>query len=384
MNLSHSIENLICSCSAFLRARYLLLTFSLFTAFDHRVLYSISPQALPWSLLSTTLPKLGPVTLIATDGRDQMKSTLAILRPDFTWPQRMKPSISKTAPSIPPCPGKLRRRAWGLVHKALYCISKWYSKCYGISFDAQIMELPFGLVLKWSDRTSIEEVAAMRMARAAGIPVPKVLSCGEHPGGPFNRFFSILMTRLPGIPLGNSTDSLRVEMEDPWLFELKECVMSMREWKSPYSGRICSAIGTSLRSARVPNHAMGPFTSESEFHDFLLSPASGHGFDTTSEYIQALAQANEIRKHPHRISFTHGDFKAHNILVGDDGHLSGFLDWESAGWLPDYWEFTTAMRFGAKSWWFQVASWIGGDQYSQELLCDVALNSLTVDSYIAF
>lgn len=41
------------------------------------------------------------------------------------------------------------------------------------------------------------------------------------------------------------------------------------------------------------------------------------------------------------------------------------------------------MRFGNGSWWFQVASWIGGDQYCDELDSDVALNLLTVDSYIA-
>lgn len=73
----------------------------------------------------------------------------------------------------------------------------------------------------------------------------------------------------------------------------------------------------------------------------------------------ALARANEIRKYAHRITFTHGDLKAYNILVGDDGHLSGFLDWESAGWYPEYWDFTTAMRFGRDSWWYQVASWLG-------------------------
>lgn len=129
---------------------------------------------------------------------------------------------------------------------------------------------------------------------------------------------------------------------------------------------------------------MGPFTSEDELHDFVLSPASGHGFSTTAEYIKALQKANEIREYPHQITFTHGDLKAHNILVGDDGHLSGFLDWESAGWYPEYWDFTTAMRYGTNSWWSQVASWIGGNQYSRELACDIALNSLTVDSYIAF
>jgi aminoglycoside phosphotransferase (APT) family kinase protein len=85
---------------------------------------------------------------------------------------------------------------------------------------------------------------------------------------------------------------------------------------------------------------------------------------------------------PHRIVFTHGDFKTHNILIDDGGRLSGFLDWESAGWCPEYWEFTTAMRFGQHSWWCQVASLLGGDQYLAELECDVAPNSLTVDSYI--
>ena len=75
----------------------------------------------------------------------------------------------------------------------------------------------------------------MQTARAGGMPVPKVLSCGEHPHAPFNRVFSILMTRLPGTPLENSFDSLQVELEEPWLFELKKCVISMRTSSSPYT-----------------------------------------------------------------------------------------------------------------------------------------------------
>lgn len=42
------------------------------------------------------------------------------------------------------------------------------------------------------------------------------------------------------------------------------------------------------------------------------------------------------------------------------------------------------MWFGQDSWWFQIASWMGGDGYLDELACDGALNLLTVDSYIAF
>ncbi|KAJ5567337.1 hypothetical protein N7535_006643 [Penicillium sp. DV-2018c] len=129
---------------------------------------------------------------------------------------------------------------------------------------------------------------------------------------------------------------------------------------------------------------MGPFADEDELHDYLLGPASAHSFKSAAEYNQALAKANEIRKNSHRITFTHGDLKAHNILIGDDGHLSGFLDWESAGWCPEYWDFTTALRFGQRSWWGHVAFWLGGSQYKEELACDIAINSLTADSYIDF
>ncbi|KAB8253500.1 kinase-like domain-containing protein [Aspergillus pseudonomiae] len=314
-----------------------------------------------------------------------MKSLLIphILQPDFTWPRKTRYTISEDTPVVPRLPGKFIRKAWGLFHRALYFFSQYYCSWFDIPFNAHIVQLPFGLVMKWTDRTSIEEAVAMQMAEAAGLPVPKFLSCGEHQGDPFNRTFSILMTRIPGVPLENSFDPLQVDTEEPWLYELRTCLHSMRRWRPPSSTSICSAIGTCLRSPRIPCHMMGPFTSKEEFYEYLLSPASPHGFASTTEYKEALFCAKKLQDYSHRITFTHGDFKAHNILVDDHGHLSGFLDWESAGWYPEYWEFTTAMRFGKGSWWYQVASWMGGDQYLDELASDIALNSLTVDSYIA-
>lgn len=222
------------------------------------------------------------------------------------------------------------------------------------------------------------------MARAAGMPVPKVLCCGEHPSVSKRRF-SILMTRLPGYEVPNDYIPLDVEIEGPWIEELRRCVTAMRKWKSPFGeGRICSACDTSIRSSRVPEHQMGPFNSESELHDYLLGPASSHGFSSPEAYDKTLEEARRIRDKPHQIVFTHGDFKAHNILVDDQSRLSGFLDWECAGWHPDYWEYTTAMRFGRGSWWYQVALELGGQEYMEDLKCDIALNRLTVDSYIAF
>ncbi|PGH34387.1 U4/U6.U5 tri-snRNP component SNU23 [[Emmonsia] crescens] len=307
-----------------------------------------------------------------------------ILKPDYTWPRPMPSTISKTPPPVPAVPSRISLRFWAMVHKVLFRFSQYYCSWFGIPFSS-IAELPFGLIMKWTERTSLEEVAAMQMARAAGMPVPKLLSCGEHVGERYNGWISILMTRLPGITLNNSRDPFDPDIEGPWIHELKLCLDSMRQWRVslPYDeNRICSVLGTAIRSTRVPNHIMGPFANEKEFTQYLLSAASDHGFKSRAEYDEAWIRAKRIDQRPHRVTFTQGDLKAHNILVDDDGHLSGFLDWESGGWCPEYWEFTTAMRFGRNSWWYQVAMWMGGDQYLEELDADIAVNLLTVDSYI--
>ncbi|KAH8179737.1 sulfate permease family protein [Sarocladium implicatum] len=36
--------------------------------------------------------------------------------------------------------------------------------------------------------------------------------------------------------------------------------------------------------------------------------------------------------------FTHGDLAPRNIMVDSAGRINGILDWELAGWYPDYWE----------------------------------------------
>lgn len=43
----------------------------------------------------------------------------------------------------------------------------------------------------------------------------------------------------------------------------------------------------------------------------------------------------------HSIVFTHGDLNMLNILVRD-GRIVALLDWESAGFYPEYWEYACA------------------------------------------
>ena len=174
-----------------------------------------------------------------------------------------------------------------------------------------------------------------------------------------------------------------MEHHGSWLKDLARCLGAMRSWKSPYGDeRICSALGGSIQSSRVPHHQMGPFNNEMEMHEYLLSPASSYGFKPEEEFQKTLVSAKEIQSMHHRVVFTHGDFKLHNFFVDDDGNLTGFIDWESSGWCPEYWEFCTVMRFGQGSFWYKMSRKLGGEQYLSELVCDKALNNLTVGSYI--
>jgi aminoglycoside phosphotransferase len=112
--------------------------------------------------------------------------------------------------------------------------------------------------------------------------------------------------------------------------------------------------------------AHSPCESQSKFNDHLFSSASNHSFETRDEFEEKVAVAKRLQPMRHPVVFTHGDFKHHNIMV-HNGHVSGFLDRESAGWYPDYWEFTTPLRFGPKDfWWIALVLRLGGSKYLAE------------------
>ncbi|KAJ5908486.1 hypothetical protein N7495_001168 [Penicillium taxi] len=152
-------------------------------------------------------------------------------------------------------------------------------------------------------------------------------------------------------------------------------------WTTARPGLRHIISGTTIRSVRIPNHFAGPIDSEKEFNTYLRSASWAANLASDSAYTEALDLATSIENIPHRVLFTHGDLKSHNILV-KGGRITGFIDWESAGWCPEYWDFTTAMRFTpVNSWRYYFVFGLGGDQYLEELKCERALTKLTIDSY---
>lgn len=202
-----------------------------------------------------------------------------------------------------------------------------------------VTRLPFNLYLKngnvghvhrGTDTSHANQARAMDLVeRHTQIPAPRTIDVISTPKLSF-----LLMTRAPGTPLGH----LLIYMSDAEIAQLvqdlRRCLWQMVAIPNPFSPQwaICSAHGEGCfdfrlnGSTRVDNIR---FKSEAEFNEFLLSEVP------ESEREQATRTLSII----HRIYFTHGDLNMRNILI-DKGKLSGIVDWENAGWLPEYWDYT--------------------------------------------
>ena len=314
-----------------------------------------------------------------------------VLHPHFIWPWLRESvpiqnrQLSTTMPPIRSHPRPIVRPFWGKVHEGLVRFSIWYCECYSVDFVLAMPPLPFGLIMKWSDGTRIEEALAMQIVRDAGLPVPRVICYGEHDDSP-RAPASIIMTRVPGVELDHEVwkcwdSGARVR----FIKELKVYVQTIRPWQNTNKDfKFGSVAGTSFRSVGIPFHRGGPFKEDAELYDYLLEYANWE------ELREMYPKADEIqsrietfRSQKYKVLFTHGDLCWWNVMVMNDGsgRISSWIDWEAAGWYPAYLEFTTASR-GWKPgfWWYDIVQEFSEKDYTMEKELDWRIRCLSVDT----
>ncbi|KAJ3476768.1 hypothetical protein NLI96_g10932 [Meripilus lineatus] len=199
--------------------------------------------------------------------------------------------------------------------------------------------LPFGLFLKSHERVREQEAMAMNLARGMGIPAPRALTYGavDYPG----TVPSVLMTKVPGQHIGRyPTDQIDFEVVKD---DLTKILALMRSFASPWGDAICGVDGGHIAGHYIPKSPLPPGDNETGFYQNLRVAARFDRAHLSKRKMEAIAGAEELFKlPPHAIVFTHGDMQWHNIMIMPDSHISAIVDWEAAGWLPDYWEFSTA------------------------------------------
>lgn len=181
------------------------------------------------------------------------------------------------------------------------------------------------------------------IAQNTAIPVPEVRYAFTRQGWTY-----IVMDRIRGEPLGQGWVQRSEESKTKALSELKRLVQEMRGIPAPGPG-VQNVDGGSLFDPRLPGPSLrfGPFESMQDFHKHLRGGL--HSDPNLDPEINDLIKQQDGPWPPP--VFTHGDLNSLNILVQGD-KVAGIIDWETAGWLPSYWEYTTACQVNPQnSFW---------------------------------
>uniref|UniRef100_A0A8H7K9W5 Aminoglycoside phosphotransferase domain-containing protein n=1 Tax=Bionectria ochroleuca TaxID=29856 RepID=A0A8H7K9W5_BIOOC len=199
------------------------------------------------------------------------------------------------------------------------------------------------LIVKIGPRVHLTEAATMKFVAAkTSLPVPRVHCAFVRRGMTY-----IVMERMKGDVIAESIKFLPEEALGKLLGQLRTLLDEMRSLEPPPPGTaVESCVGGSLRDSRIPrsNPRFGPFETIQDFHLWLRD-------GTKLEDLEDREQTDGVRDVRRMITlqdlprantrFTHGDLNSCNILVRE-GKIVGIIDWEFAGWYPDYWEYTSA------------------------------------------
>lgn len=167
------------------------------------------------------------------------------------------------------------------------------------------------------------EFDALHLVRShTSIPVPRPIDLAISGSESF-----LVTSRVDGERAGKFIFHYTDEERDALLTDLRQWITELHAiLKPPSEYAITSASGGSCLDYRIDTSGpVRPYRSEKDFSESLC--------------IGALPDLTH--RHDHKNVFTHGDLNMRNILV-KHGRIVGIVDWENAGWFPEYWEYTKA------------------------------------------
>ncbi|MCJ1308963.1 hypothetical protein MMC25_002618 [Agyrium rufum] len=154
-------------------------------------------------------------------------------------------------------------------------------------------------------------------------------------------------------------------------------IEELRSVPCPTKG-VSNLSGGPIHDDRLPGtSSWGPFGTISDFHVALRNNVTLKCLENPqSQDSASLVIHSDLRQiatfHESMTSppvLTHGDLSSLNILIRGD-QVVGIVDWETAGWLLYYWEYTTAWHANPQNmfWQDEVDNFL--DPLAEELSMD--------------
>ncbi|KAI1962405.1 hypothetical protein LOZ58_002746 [Ophidiomyces ophidiicola] len=209
----------------------------------------------------------------------------------------------------------------------------YYIKAMGYvshSCASLVTYLPLGLCLKFGTRVSRNEANTLRLIeKHTKIPAPKFLDFVQEKNG----VGFLLMTTVPGIPAEKVIFRMTYEEREQLARDVGKCVSQYRRIKNCNKNLICDTLGGPVTDHRTDDVPSGPYISKAAFLNELTE-----GLDE----LKKKCPLSLLYDKEHEICFTHSDLHLSNLLL-ENGKLSGIVDWENAGFKPEYWDYTKAV-----------------------------------------
>ncbi|KAK2823874.1 hypothetical protein FQN49_007532 [Arthroderma sp. PD_2] len=275
------------------------------------------------------------------------------------WPPSPYLTLSKSA-----C--QLIRGCWHFIPKPMrvwcyHILLKIAKHLYPRRSSAVIRQLPFGLYLKTCVRSRLNESNALQLVeQRTSIPAPLCIDTFEEEGNVI-----LVMTRVRGKGLNEVFHRLSYSEREQLSKDLEAIVRQLRTIPNPASHRFANTLGGPIMDFRLPEGLYGPFDEESDFNKILIH-----------EYIWTKTKeaVGPVHSRKHRSFFTHADLNPTNIMI-DQGKISGIIDWECAGFFPEYWEFTKGIYCveNRKHMERIVRDAFPGNNYEDELMAEKLL-----------
>lgn len=202
------------------------------------------------------------------------------------------------------------------------------------------------------DRTTVLKSGGIRItealtmdfiARNTTIPVPLVRDVCRLG----DRIF-ILMEYIEGCTLREAWRGMNQTERLDSLCQLRGYIEQLRHLSPPDPQSVQAVDGGSIFDGRMHGE-YGPYASIEKFNE-----AWGHTLlPSLHPTLKPIFEKTAGRSW--RTVFAHGDLAPHNILW-KDGKIVAIIDWESAGWLPEYWDYTRAWEASycndvGEEWW---------------------------------
>ncbi|KAL1297356.1 hypothetical protein AAFC00_004897 [Neodothiora populina] len=185
-----------------------------------------------------------------------------------------------------------------------------------------------------------QTMCAMRQMFPNGeIPVPEVFGWRRYNGQVF-----IYMSLIHGETLRVAWPSLTEDNKLSIQSDLRQIIMRLRRITQDAPPVIASVNrGTVQDRFFKTDYEAGPFFNIKSFNDWVFAAATRQrpgpegisGLDLPEMYRNLLPDTGSVY-------FTHGDLTLGNIMVSKkSGYqtIEAIIDWEQAGWYPEYWEY---------------------------------------------